>query len=181
MNERMLRMELGVVVERRKVDHPWQTHELLPVAVIPGAPPVDAPRELAHGDGWVRYHAATLTLELHRKETEAYKTNLSSDPPQIYVVLRSEDDDEAEADPTCFLVTASAYEAQDYLDTGEDIVEGVAMPDGVLAWVENFVARHHVDVPFKKRKRTPHDPDNTAFSRPPPEMRRRNGKADGHD
>ena len=40
------------------------------------------------------------------------------------------------------------------LDPGE----GVTMPDQVVAWVQDFVDRRHVDVPFKKRKNRPHDP-----------------------
>ena len=49
-----------------------------------------------------------------------------------------------------FLVTASPYEAAAY---SEAIVEAVPMPDGLIAWVQDFVDRHHVDEPFEKRKR----------------------------
>jgi Protein of unknown function (DUF3305) len=51
-----------------------------------------------------------------------------------------------------FLVTASPYEAEGYME-GEDLVEAVPMPQGLLAWVQAFVERHHVDQPFVKRKR----------------------------
>ena len=60
-------MPVGIVVERRETDHPWQDHAWLPVAVIPGAPPADADgewRRLDAGEGWVHYHAATLEVEL---------------------------------------------------------------------------------------------------------------------
>ena len=30
------------------------------------------------------------------------------------------------------------------------------MPATIAAWLAEFVEKHHVDVPFKKRKRTPH-------------------------
>ena len=33
-------MSIGVVLERREVDHPWQSHEWVGVAVIPGAPEI---------------------------------------------------------------------------------------------------------------------------------------------
>lgn len=173
MTERMRSMMLGVVVERRESGHPWQSHVWMPVSVIPGAAEIDGWRELDSGPGWVRVHAATLPLELHRKETEAYRTNLSNDPPRIYVGLRSDGADiECEYDVVPFLVTASPYEAQDYLDSGEDIVEGITMPDAVIGWVQDFVTTHHVDEPFRKRKRTRHD-SSDAFARPP-------GKANGH-
>lgn len=31
-------------------------------------------------------------------------------------------------------MTASPYEAQDYEDNGEDIVEKILMPEGLIAW-----------------------------------------------
>ena len=55
--------------------------------------------------------------------------------------------------PQPFLVTASPYEAQQYQVGGDEIVEPVAMPEAVIAWVRDFVDRHHVDEPFVKRKR----------------------------
>ena len=51
------------------------------------------------------------------------------------------------------LVTASPYEAQDYADTGEELVEKVPMPDGLVAWIRDFVEAHHEDEVFIKRKR----------------------------
>lgn len=158
-------MPLGVVVERREIDNPWQDHVWRPVSVIAGAGEIAEWREIGAGTGWVRFHAATLPLDLHRRETEAYRTNLSNNPPLIYVVLTEPEDDERDVEP--FLVTASPFEAQDYLDSGEDVVEGVPMPDGVIAWVQDFIDKHHVDEPFKKRKRKRYDPNDTSFGRRP--------------
>ncbi len=149
-------MPLGVVVERREIDNPWADHVWRPVAVIPGAGPVAEWKPLDEGAGWARYHIATLPLELHRTDTEAYRTNLSNDPPVVYVRL-TDAADEAEHEIEAFLVTASPYEAQDYLDSGEEIVEGVPMPDGVIAWVQDFIDTHHVDKPFVKRRQRRHD------------------------
>lgn len=147
-------MPLGVVVERREIDHPWQKHRWRAVAVIPGAPAADAWRELARGERFLRWHAATLPLELHRTETEAYRVNLSGKTPAIFVVLRKVAPSEQTAGNAIapFLVTASPYEAEGYLE-GEDLVEVAPMPDGLIAWVSAFVERHHVDEPFVKRKR----------------------------
>jgi hypothetical protein len=146
--ERRISMPLGVVVERRELDNRWQRFAWRPVAVIPGAPPVGPWRELVRGERFVRWHAATLPLELHRTETEAYRANLSGRVPAIYVGLREQSAGPHEYVP--FLVTASPYEAAAY---GEAMVEPVPMPDGLLAWVQDFVRRHHVDQPFEKRKR----------------------------
>ena len=171
-------LPLGVVLERRRIDHPWQDFDWRPVTVIPGAPALDpegAWRMLAEGEDWVHYHSGTLTLELFRRETEGYKVNLSNDPPRVFVILRSGEDMGSAHDVVPFLVTACPYEAQDYLDSGEDIVEGVPMPDVVLAWVHDFVDKHHVDEPFKKRKQKRHDPEEVGFGRKAPIARRRNG------
>ena len=68
----------------------------------------------------------------------------------MYVVMRESEDD------TPFemvLVTASPYEAQDYADNGEDIVEKVSMPEGVIAWVREFTEAYHEEEVFKKRRR----------------------------
>jgi hypothetical protein len=51
------------------------------------------------------------------------------------------------------LITASPAEAEGYLASGDEIVEGVPMPVAVIAWLKDFVDRHHVERPFVKRKR----------------------------
>lgn len=98
----------------------------------------------------VEFHAATLPLELFRTDTEAYLHGLSAKEPSIYVVMR-EAADEQPLDVV--LVTASPYEAQDYADTGEELVEKVPMPEGLVAWIRDFVNAHHEDEVFIKRRR----------------------------
>lgn len=158
--ERSVRIELGVVVERRRSRSPWQEWIWRPVSVICGAPSLGSAgalatewRELVRGDGWTHYHAANLTLELHRAETEAYRINLAQKPPRVFVVLRPA----TEPGPYPYrplLITASPLEAEGYLESGDEIVEGVAMPEAVIAWLWAFVKRHHVEQPFVKRKRS---------------------------
>ena len=143
-------LPVGIVLERREVDHPWQRHSWHAVAVIPGAPAITEWKELAAGEGWVRYHAATLEVDLFEKETEGYRLNISTGVPKVFVVLRP--DEESEAGVTPFLATVCPYEAQDYQDTDEEGVDAVPMPEDMIAWVGSFVAEHHVDKPFYKRK-----------------------------
>lgn len=144
-------MPLGLLVERRKIDHPWQDYAWHVFGVLPGARN-DADWDLISEDTEKTvYLAETMTVQLFQRETEGYKNNLESGTPAIFIVLRpGEDDDEPEVVP--FLMTACPYEAADYLDSGEEIVESVPMPDGVRIWVENFVKTHHVEHVFKKRK-----------------------------
>ncbi len=150
-------MPVSVVIERRAVDSKWLDHVWRPVGVLP-AVVGDRGNLLAEGEGWTQYHGGALDLELFRGETEGYLTNLSQPVPLVYVVLRkSEDDDVLEFKP--FLVTACPYEAMGYCEGNDDVVEGVAMPAEIAAWVQDFVTRHHVDTPFVKRRNRRHNDD----------------------
>lgn len=154
--EREIQISMGVVVERRPATSRWVSHVWKAVAVLPGAGPIDEWRLLDRDGEVERFHIATLSLELHRKETESYLVNLSNEVPSVYVVLRTPDGEEDDPDPpeiAAVRATASPFEAQDFLDCGEDLVEPVPMPAGMIAWVREFVDRHHVEEPFKKRKR----------------------------
>src|SRR5690242_1358382 len=106
------RMRVGVVLERRRIDHPWQEHAWRAVSVVPGAAPLTAPRLLQQGEGWARYHLATLEVELFPRETEGYRYNLSQARPAVYLLWR-EADAASEGWPDLFHVTACPYEAQD--------------------------------------------------------------------
>jgi len=144
-------MPLGVLVEKRKIDHPWQEYAWHVFGVLPGARD-DADWETVSSDEkQTVYLAKTMSVDLYQRETEGYKNNLESGQPAIFVVLRQgEEEDDREVEP--FLITACPYEAADYLESGEEIVEAVPMPDGVHIWVENFVREHHVEQKFKKRR-----------------------------
>jgi len=169
-------MPVGLVVERRKSGHPWQDHTWHVVGVLPDYTDEEEWRILQQGEGWVQYYAGSRDIELFRKETEGYKVNLSNDPPLVYVVLRpGEDEDDHEVIP--FIATVCPYEAQDYQDTGEEQVEGVAMPPEIAAWVQDFVNCHHVDEPFVKRKRKKKTAEDSWGKRRPERLpdRGRNG------
>ena len=176
-------LPLGIVLERRAVDNPWIDHRWRAVAVIAGAQPLsplDEWTRLAAGEDWAHFHAGTLSLELFPKETEGYKVNLSQDPARLYVVLRNEEEGLCDHEVLPFLVTACPYEAQDYLDSGEEQVDAVPMPEAVIAFVETYVGRHHVEERFYKRKRKRADSADEAFARPPGwAPGRRGGEADG--
>ncbi len=149
-------MALGVVLERRPIYHNWADWSWRAVTVIPGAAPLARPRELRRDGEAVLFHAATLPLGLHRKETEGYRVNLSQSPPKVFIGLRPGDGEEAPPQP--FVVTACPFEAEDYEVDSEDRVEAVAMPPEVAAMVGHFIDEHHVEQPFVKRKRKPYDP-----------------------
>ncbi len=142
-------MPVGVVLRRTPGVTRWAKWAWRAVAVLPGAGPADW-RELRREGEAVEYHAATLTLELYRAETEAYLHGITARSPSVWVVMRPI----SGAHPfEMTLITASPYEAQDYSDSGEVVVEKIPMPAGLLAWVGAFVERHHEDEVFVKRRR----------------------------
>ena len=145
-------IRMGVVIRKQPGVTRWAKWVWRAVAVLPGAADADW-REMRRDGEAVEYHAATLDLEVHRKETEGYRVSLSNDPPSVYVILRPSEDPDDEQEFEVFRVTASAFEAQDYLDSGEEIVEPVPMPAQLIAWLTSFVEVHHVDEAFHKRKR----------------------------
>lgn len=117
--------------------------------MLPAAPPANW-TELRRDGEAVEFHAVTLPLTLYRTDTEAYLQGLSARIPAIYVVSR---EPEGDAPLDFVLATASPFEAQDYADTGEEQVDKVPMPDGLIAWVRAFIERHHEEEAFVKRRR----------------------------
>lgn len=148
--DRYQTIPVGVVLRRLPGVTRWASWSWKAVAVLPGAAPATWSVLRQEGDV-TEFHAATLPLDLHGAETEAYLHGLAARTPCLYVVLRDSDLEEHPLEVT--LITASPYEAQDYADTGEEIVEKVPMPEGLLAWVRDFVETHHVEETFRKRKR----------------------------
>ena len=144
-------MTVGVIVERRAIDHPWRKWRWRALEIVPGLPGGAGWRLLVRGDGWARYGSSEAVLQLHRKETEDYQYALAARPPQLYVVLRAAEQDPVPFQP--FVVTASPWEAQAYQEPGDDLVDAVPMPPEIVAWIEAFVTLHHVEAPFFKRRR----------------------------
>lgn len=152
MTEPHVSLPLGIVVQRRPGVTRWAKWNWKATSVMPGAPRADWSVLRAAGD-ITEYHAATVPLELYRSDTEAYLTGLAAKIPTIGIVMRETDGDHP---LEITLATASPYETQDYLDSGEEIVELVPMPEGLVALIRDFCADHHEDEVFVKRKRDKH-------------------------
>ncbi|HYD29580.1 MAG TPA: DUF3305 domain-containing protein [Azospirillaceae bacterium] len=156
------RMPVGVVVERRRLANPWQAQDWRVLAVLPGRPQVEPWTVVAEGEGWVRYFTGVVELELFAGETAAYKDNLESRQPSVYIVLRR-----GGGEPGVRLVEATVDpgEVDAHADSGDDLIEAVAMPAAVAGWMRDFVARHHVERAFYKRQRDRADPEALARGR----------------
>lgn len=158
-------MNVGVVLERRRLDDPWRDHAWHAVEVVPGAAADISWRELGKDEDSVRYLAATLPIEMFRKETESYRINVTGQNPRVFVVLRPEPESPPGREMRPFLATVCPFEAGSYGQSEDETVDAVPMPDEIRAWVEDFIARHHVVEPFVKRQRDRADPDKSGFGR----------------
>lgn len=143
-------MPLGVVVRKTPGATRWARWYWRAVAAVPGAARADWTELRREGEA-VEYHAATLTLRLWGSDAEAYLVNLADRTPSIYVISRSRPGAEHPLLPV--MVTAAPYEAQDYAESGEDVVDKVPMSDGLIAWVRDFAQAHHRGEGFVKRRR----------------------------
>lgn len=146
-------LPVGVVVRRLPGVTRWAKWVWTPVSLLPGAGPANWKVLCTDGDA-VEYHAGTVPLTLYRGEAEAYKIGLSEATPCVYVVLRA-----AERGPHPYIVhmvTASPHEGQMYAESGEELVEKLPMPDGMIGWVAAWADAHYVEDPFVKRKRRKH-------------------------
>lgn len=132
-------MPLGIVLERRLSARPWDDQAWRLVGLMPNAT-IDIPwRVVGRGDGWVRYDAGVVPLALSPRETDRYRQNLASARPQVFVVLRHAGDG-GKLEP--FHATVCPYAAQAYLESGEDRVGGIDMPQAIRDWVEDYIVRH---------------------------------------
>lgn len=150
-------MPVGVVGELVQPATAWGRPTWYPRAVLEAAPGLAPGTPL--GGGLV--YLGPATLELHRVETANYRDNLATGAPRLWVVL-----DAASGSaglPAIVAVTADGAEGEGFTEAGIDLsdrtIETVPMPPALAALVEGFVAEHHVERAFFKRKRDRANPD----------------------
>ncbi len=166
----LTKIPVGVVVERRKAESPWIDFTWRPVTALPGAPAA-APWTQLSADGDVAsFYAGAAEVALYRTETAHYRDNLASGSPALWVALRPSD---TEPPFDLVAVTADPAEGEGFTQNGDHLVEPVPMPESVREIVEAFVAEHHVEQPFVKRKRDRANPEALARRVPPTKDRPR--------
>jgi hypothetical protein len=159
----LARIPVGVVIERRKAVSQWTDVIWRPVAVLGGLPDADPWTLLATEDDAATFYAGAAEIELHRSETENYRSNLTSGSPSIWVALHATG---GEPPYEIAAVTADPAEGEALTEPGQAIVEAVGMPDLVRDAIASFVAEHHVERAFETRKRDRADPEALARRRP---------------
>lgn len=154
------RIEVGIVVEKRRLKGPWAEFAWRPVAVLPGAPATPAWTVLSQEGEATHYYAGALILELFRSDTGMYRDNIASGTPSLWVVLAESEDAPGVALRS---VTADPAEGEALTEPGSEIVEMVPMPAEIAARLAAFVAAHHVEQTFFKRRRDRADTEALAF------------------
>jgi hypothetical protein len=155
----LARIPVGVVVERRKAVSQWTDIIWRPVAVLGGLPDADPWTLLATEGNAATFYAGAADIELYRSETDNYRSNLTSGAPSLWVALHA-----TGGDPPyeIAVVTADPAEGEALTEPGQAIVEALAMPDPVRDAIASFVAEHHVERAFQKRRRDRADPEALA-------------------
>lgn len=158
----LARIPVGVVVARRKAASQWIDFTWAPVSVLHGVPDTEPWTVLASEDDTTTFYAGRAEIALHRSETGLYRDNLATGAPSVWVVLSA-----TERDPPYQLVTVTAdpSEGEAFTESTANLVEQVAMPQSIQEIVAAFVAEHHVEREFFKRKRDHADPESLARRR----------------
>jgi len=155
----LLRIPVGVVVERRKADSSWIDFVWRGVGVLPGEP------EMAPWTVLREQYEATLdytgraAVDLYRSETERYRENMASGSPSIWIVLSPS---EGAWPYAVSAVTADPAEGEGFTEAADNLVEAVPMPEVLCEAIESFIAEHHVEREFVKRGRRRSDPEALA-------------------
>ena len=155
-NVPLVRLPVGIVVERRKATSPWIEHVWRPVAALAGSPATTPWTAIDAQPDAVRFFAGSAEIELHRSESARYRENLDSGTPALWVVLRP-----TGGEPPFELktVTADPAEGEGFTEPGTDLVEAVSMPESIRQAIGAFIAEHPAEHSFAKRERDRADPE----------------------
>jgi hypothetical protein len=154
-----IKIPIGVVVERRKAQSPWIDFVWKPATVLAGLPDAAPWTVLANNNDGTTFYAGAAEIELYRTETTNYRDNLASGAPLLWIALRPTG---VEPPYDIVAVTADPAEGESLTESGNDLVDVVPMPEPVRVVIEAFVAEHHVERQFYKRKRDRADPEALA-------------------
>lgn len=157
--EPLQRIQVGVVVERRKAKSAWIDWVWQPSAVLPAVPDMPAWQQLSTDGEQATFYVGACEIFLYRSETTNYRDNLATGDPRLWIMLRPTGA-EPPYEVTC--VTADPAEGEALTESGGDLVEAVAMPTIIREAIEAFVAAHHVERSFVKRQRDRDDPEALA-------------------
>lgn len=161
-NAPLATIPVGVIVERSKSMNQWSDYYWRATGVLVGQPETQAWTKLSDDGERATFYAGSAEVELYRSETTYYLSNLESGSPALWVALR-----ESGGEPpfTVSAITADPAEGASLTETATDLIEQVPMPEAIFDVVAAFIAEHHVEQPFVKRKRDRANPEALARQR----------------
>ena len=146
----IVKIPVGVAVERRKANSPWLDALWRPTEVFHGVPAAAPWTVISESPDATTFYAGDAEIDLFRTETANYRSNLTSGTPLLWVILRATGGEPAFE---LLAVTADPAEGEALTGAGNDLVETVAMPASIGAAIQAFISEHHVERPTFRRKR----------------------------
>ena len=150
MSVALAHIAVGVIVERHRAKSPWLDFIWRPVAVLAGTPEAAPWTPFGEAQDTTLFYAGDAVIELYRTETTNYRSNLASSAPSLWVIMRP---DASRNAYKLLAVTADPAEGEALTDAGNDLVEPLPMPAAIAEAINHFIAKHHVERPFFKRRR----------------------------
>lgn len=132
-------------MERLTGSDRWATERWEAKSIARDVPAADkAPRVIFADERTEQILFPGLALRLEPREAEGYYVNITSTQPKVFVMWRM---DGEIARPE--YITASYIEGVGWVDSGEN-VDSVALPEGLLPHIAEFVAEHYRPEPKKE-------------------------------
>ena len=142
-------LRVGVVMQRRRLDNRWQSHQWRPLEIVADAGLPPGLHCLRDDDADSRWLHTGFEVALYSDEGEGYQLNVDAPQPCWFIMWRMDERDGMEfALPKS--VTLSYNEAARLMDGGEQ-VDTLPLSDEIRARVAAFAAEHYR--PEAKRKR----------------------------
>ena len=126
-------LPIAVVMQRRKVSHPWADEAWAAVAVLRDqacAPAITPLSSDAERQSWL---VSGLALELYRDDNESYHENWLAPVPKLFVARGLEDGPDLPQ-----RASVSYVDGTRMFDSGES-ADGVLMPPDIHAWLGNYL------------------------------------------
>jgi len=155
----LMRIPIGVVIERRLAKSTWADFVWRPVAALPGNPQAMPWTVLAAGVDCTNFYGGAAEIELYRSDAAGYRDNLATGAALLWVVLRPTG---SEPPYDIAAVTAEPNEGEAFTGNTTDLVDTVLMPEPVRAIIAEFITEHYCERPFIKRRRERADPEAMA-------------------
>jgi hypothetical protein len=135
----------------------WATRGFAPSSALDNMPAIQAGTRLTPPGDVETWYVGPAEVMLHSGETGHYRDNLQAVRPRLWIALKR-----GGATPELVIATVDPYEGEALAGDDGLIVEAVELPPCLADAMRAFIAAHHVERVFEKRKRKAADPEALA-------------------